>query len=600
LITVDGARALGRVVRAMDLDPWRVGRAAVLGAGAQAGAVALIGTSGWLIARAAQHPPVLQLMVAVVAVRTFGLGRGVLRYVERLAGHDVALRGIVDLRCGLYARLAAADPAVAAGLRRGDLLTRLGEDVEAVGDVVVRSLLPFASSVLTLIGAVVATALILPGAGLVLAAGAVVAALVAPSIAAAAGARELRDGVTSRAALGAEVLGLLDALPELTIAGAAEGRLDRIDRIEEERSRLADRAARPAAWACALAASTMGVTAVAVLTVGTQAVASGRLTPVMLAVVALIPLALADVVVPLPAAATTLVRAGAAAGRLASLLDVPARERPARAAVPGPGARGPARLQARGLRCGYPGRASVREVELDLPAGHRLAVVGPSGAGKTTLLTTLAGLLPPLDGRVLLDGVDLSGLDPARVRSTIHLGAEGAHVFATTVRENLRVARPGAEDADLVRALEAARLGGWLRGLPAGLDTMIADPGGPGAGPGARLLSGGERRRLLVARALLSEADIVLIDEPAEHLDPLTADALLGELFASGRSVVAVTHRLTPLHAADEVVVVEGGRIAARGSHDHLIATHPPYRDAWLSEQGAVVDDAEPHRRSPL
>jgi ATP-binding cassette subfamily C protein CydC len=158
-------------------------------------------------------------------------------------------------------------------------------------------------------------------------------------------------------------------------------------------------------------------------------------------------------------------------------------------------------------------------------------------------------------------------------------------VFATTVRENLKVADPGADDTDLAWALERAGLSGWLGDLPAGLDTMIGDPSSPGAVLGSWPLSGGERRRLLVARALLSGADLLLVDEPAEHLDPATADALLGQLLAGAGTVVVVTHRLSPLAAVDEVLVVADGRITARGTHDELVLGYPPYRQAWLAER---------------
>jgi ATP-binding cassette subfamily C protein CydC len=162
-------------------------------------------------------------------------------------------------------------------------------------------------------------------------------------------------------------------------------------------------------------------------------------------------------------------------------------------------------------------------------------------------------------------------------------------VFTTTVRENLRIAAPGADDTALRAVLGRAGLTGWLSGLQGGLDTMIADPSGPGARLSGRPLSGGERRRLLIARALLTEADLLLVDEPAEHLDPQTADALLEELFAAGRTVVVITHRVSGLQAADEVLVLSDGKITARGRHEDLLRTHQPYQDAWLAEQGGQI-----------
>jgi len=586
---VSSRRQLRTAIAAMHPDPWRIALAALAGSGAMAMAIALMGTSGWLISRAAQRPPVLYLMVAVVSVRTFGIGRGVLRYVERLASHDVALRGVVSLRETLYARLAAADPNVAAGLRRGDLLARVGADVDTLGDVVVRSLLPFATAALTSVLCVFTLVLVLPEAGLILALGLLVGGLGAPMLTAMASRRGIRDTAAARSSMSAEALALLDGLPELTVGGVVTQRLQALAEADESLSRGLDRAARPAAGSAALGTAAMLSAMLGCLVVGIQAVNDGRLAPVLLAVVTLVPLAVAEAVAALPEAAAGLVRAYSAAGRVADLLEAPPARAPSGRVVP---ALDPhPELRAEALVCGWRGRpAALHDVDLELPAGRRIAVVGPSGEGKTTLLLTLAGLLPPAAGTVRLDGTDVADLDPRLRSRLVNFTAEDAHVFNTTVRENLHVARPSATDAEICSALERAGLRPWLEALPSGLDTLIGDPAGPGRTTGA-LMSGGERRRLLVARALVSSAGVLLVDEPAEHLDSPTADTLLKEIFASGAGVVVVTHRLSPLPAADEVLVIADGTIAARGSHDWLIANHPPYREAWLAEGGFVTGD---------
>ncbi|HEX2810514.1 MAG TPA: ATP-binding cassette domain-containing protein, partial [Kineosporiaceae bacterium] len=245
----------------------------------------------------------------------------------------------------------------------------------------------------------------------------------------------------------------------------------------------------------------------------------------------------------------------------------------------------------------------------------RIAVVGGSGCGKTTLLLTLAGLIPPVAGRVTLGServgsepvgpvagtthgeathgeathagpADLERIDPGIVRRTVSFTAEDAHIFTTTVRENLRVARPDADDAELSAVLQRAGLGDWTTGLPAGLDTML--------GSGGTGLSGGERRRLLLARALLVGAGVLLLDEPVEHLDPQTADALVHDVLSASGSpqdpaVVVVTHRLAPLAAADEVLLLGSGHVVARGTHMWLRKSNLTYRDAWLAEQGGAL-----------
>jgi ATP-binding cassette, subfamily C, bacterial CydC len=624
-----------RALVALRPDVGRTLLAVLAGTAALGSAIGLMATSGWLISRAAQQPPVLYLEVAVVATRAFGIGRGVLRYVERLVSHDVALRGVVTLRERLYLRLAGADPAVVAGLRRGDLLARVGADVDALADLVVRSLLPFAVAVVTALGSAVLVAWLLPPAGLVVGAGLAVAAVVAPWLAAVAARRAEHGAARARAEMSAEVLALLDGVAELTVAGAVRARRDRLERLDGALAGQLDRAARPAALSAGLSTLITGLAMVAALALGVQAVRRGTLDEVLLAVVTLTPLAAAEAVSGLPAAATGLVRARTAAERVLQLLEAPpapdrdgdrraaphdsAPESTARESAPesapesaqesapesaaesaGEPRREPQRgrarplvrprLRAEGLACGWPAAPPVLTgLDLDLPPGRRVAVVGGSGCGKTTLLLTLAGLLPAAGGALTLTACDgtarpLADVDPAVVRRTVSFTAEDAHIFTTTVRENLRVADPGAGDDDLRTALARAGLAGWLDGLPAGLDTML--------GSGGTGLSGGERRRLLLARTFLVGAGVLLLDEPGEHLDPQTADALVHDILTGtgepggGPAVVVVTHRLAPLAAADEVIVLEPGAVVARGTHDALLAGHEGYRDAWTAEQG--------------
>jgi ATP-binding cassette subfamily C protein CydC len=594
---------LVRAVAALQPDPRRTALAVLAGTAALGSAIGLMATSAWLISRAAEHPPVLYLQVAVVATRAFGIGRGVLRYAERLVSHDVALRGVGALRERLYRALATADPATVARLRRGDLLARVGADVDTLADLVLRSLLPFAVALTTAAASAVLVATLLPPAGLVVAAGLAVAAFGAPPLAALSARRAELDAASARIELSAEVLALLDGVGELTVVGAVPERLARVADLDAALARRLDNARGPAAAAAALGTAATGLAMTAALLLGVQALSSDRLAPVLLAVVTLTPLAAAEAVAALPAAATGLVRARAAAERVLVLLDAGDGDESdtdtsgadtsdtdtsdtdtsgadtsgadtsgadedggARRSPAGTAGR-PARptLVADQLACGWPGaEPTLTGLDLTLTPGRRVAVVGASGCGKTTLLLTLAGLLPPMAGRVTLNGVDLADHDPQIVRQTVSFTAEDAHVFTTTLRENLRVARPGASDTELVDALARAGLGHWPAALPQGLDTML--------GSGGTGLSGGERRRLLLARALLVGADVLLLDEPDEHLDPQTADALVSDILTGdiltggdpGPAVVVVTHRPTLLRqgrlsTAGEVTVLDGG-----------------------------------------
>lgn len=602
------ADPLWRAVRLLDVAPRRVALAVALGVLALSSAIALAAVSAWLITRAAQMPPVLELSVATVAVRAFGIGRGLFRYLERLVSHDIALRGMARLRTTLYERLAVGRPGATLGLRRGDLLARVGADVDAVGDVVVRGLLPAAVATVLGLGTVVAMGLFLAAAGLTLAACLVLAGVVAPWLAQRAARATEQRAAAARAEMAATSLGLLEDAGPLAVQGRTGAELARLRAADADLARATDRGAGPAALAAGLGNLAVGVAVLAALLVGIPALAAGRIAEVDLAVIVLTPLAAFEAASVLPAAAIQLHRSRAAAARLMAVLDDAATPDEAvaphetvaphdavpvvvDAAVPAPRTASPAapRLTARGLAVGWPGRPPVvTGLDLDLAPGRSLAVVGPSGVGKTTLLLTLAGFLPPRAGELLLDGIPLAAVDPTVRLARLALTTEDAHVFETTLLENLRVARGDATPEDARAALGRAGLGDWLAGLPDGVDTAL--------GPDARSVSGGERRRLLLARSLLATAPLLLVDEPAEHLDPVTADRLVGDLLAApraaapdagtpARGALVVTHRLAPLGAADEVLVLRDGRVAARGTHAHLLATDAQYGEAHASEQ---------------
>lgn len=578
---------LWRAVRLLGVSRRRVVLAILTGSAGLGSAVGLAAVSAWLIARASQMPPVMYLTVATVAVRALGVSRGVLRYLERLASHDVALRGMATLRERLYARLADADPRRLLSLRRGDLLARVGADVDAVGDVVVRGFLPIAVAAVVSLGSAVLVGVFLPAAGLALAACLVVAGVVGPWWATrAARTAEVRS-LQARADLSAGVLTVLDGAAELAVAGRLPRALGHVRDADARLAAATDAAARPAALAAAAQPFATGLAVLAALALGIPATTAGGLAPVELAVVVLTPLAAFEAVGMVPMAAVSLLRSREAARRVLELLDAPAsvtaaddsvRDDAPDAAGPESSGAGEGRLVARGLSCGWPGRAPVvAGLDLEVGPGRSVAVVGPSGVGKTTLLVTLAGLLPPVAGTVRADGRDPASLDREDAARRVAFLAEDAHVFDTSVLENLRVARGDVTPEQAADALAAVGLQGWLDGLPHGLDTVL--------GADAARVSGGERRRLLLARALLSPTRVLLLDEPTEHVDA-GADELLAALLdgslAGGRGVVVVTHRLGGLEAADEVILLdEAGTVRARGRHETLAASGAYPAEEW-------------------
>ncbi|WP_082134055.1 thiol reductant ABC exporter subunit CydC [Mycolicibacter heraklionensis] len=522
--------------------------AGLLGTLSLCSALALAATSAWLITRAWQMPPVLDLSIAVVAVRAFAISRGVLHYCERLVSHDAALRAAGNARSQLYRRLARGPVETAVRLPSGELVARVGSDVDELADVLVRALLPIAVAAVLGVVASAVIAAISPAAAAVLAACLLVAGVVAPSLAARAAAAQENTARDHLAERDVSAMEALDHAPELRIAGLLPAVIGASQNRQRAWGAALDEAAKPAAIAAALPTAAVGVSVLGAVVAGIGL--ADAVAPTTLAILMLLPLSAFEATTALPGAAVALTRSRIAARRL---VDLAPTDPVAAAAPAAPRATSAATAPLHAdLRSGYRGDRSVR-VRLDLAPGDRLAITGPSGAGKTTLLMTLAGLLPPLAGRISLGGSAPQELSEADLPSAVGFFAEDAHIFATTVRDNLLVARGDCRDDELTAALSRVGLEGWLAGLPDGLATVLAG--------GAEALSAGQRRRVLLARALLSPARIVLLDEPTEHLDAADADDLLRDvlaapgLFGADRTVVVATHHLpdgaaTPGYAA--------------------------------------------------
>lgn len=576
-----GGGVLARVRATAGELRGRLGLALLLGSLALGSAVGLMAVSGWLISRASEQPPVLYLMVAVTATRAFGIGRAVFRYAERLVSHDTVLRMLAEVRVAVYRRLERIAPAGLRRVRRGDLLSRLVSDVDALQDYWLRWLLPAGAAAVVGAGAVGFTAWLLPEAGAVLAVGLLLAGVAVPLVTGAVARRAEQRLAPARGVLAARVVDLLRGCAELTVAGALAGRVARVREADGALTRIATRQATATALGGGLSALVMGVTVAGAALVGVQAVRDGRLDGVTLAVVVLTPLAAFEAVIGLPLAVQYRQRVKRSAERVYEVLDAPAPVHEPRGPRPAPDTAFP--LELRGITARYTGqdRDALAAFDLRLEAGRRVAVVGASGSGKTTLAQVLLRFLDARDGTYRIGGVDAVALDGDDVRRLVGLCAQDAHIFDSSVRENLRLARPGASDDDLRAVLDRARLLDWVDGLPEGLDTLVGEHG-------ARL-SGGQRQRLALARALLADFPVLVLDEPAEHLDLATADALTDDLLRAteGRTTVLITHRLHGLDAVDEVVVLEDGHGVQRGPYAELAAADGPLRRMLERERAA-------------
>ena len=541
------------VRRLLALSGIRASRVAVsvaLGAVTVLFGVGLMATAGYLISRAAERPAILSLTTAIVAVRFFGLARPLARYADRLWSHDLALRALGHVRTRFYHGIQPLAPAGLEAFRRGDLMSRMIDDVDELQGLYLRGLGPPLVALAAGAVCVGTAAAFAPAAGEVLAVGLVLGGVGVPSVAGrlarAAGVRQAR----ARGELTSEIVDLLRAAPELVVFGAEDRMLERVRSADRELDRLARRDAFVGGLGDGLSILVAGLTVVGVLAVAVQAHAGGTLDRVLVAMLALLALASFEAVGGLPAAARELSGTLASGRRVLELVDrEPAVRDPATPLDPPTGSA--VALEGVTARYATDSAAVLSEFDLLLEPGARLALVGPSGAGKTTVTNLLLRFLDPAEGRVALEGCDLRGYRQEDVRATFALAGQEAHVFDSSIRANLLLARPDAGEEDLRLALRRARLDDWVASLPEGLDTLVGEDGSR--------LSGGQRQRLTIARALLSDAPVLVLDEPTAHLDPDTAQAVIDEAFdaAGDRSVLLITHRSEGLGLVDEVVSLD-------------------------------------------
>ncbi|MEU0314918.1 thiol reductant ABC exporter subunit CydD [Nocardioides sp. NPDC006273] len=526
---------------------------AVVGGLSWASGVALTALAGWLIIKASYHPVILTLVAAMVGVRTFGIARPVLRYLERLWSHDSALRLLARRRVEIYEALVPLVPGALPG-RRGDVLASVVDDVDAVLDEELRVRLPVREYAVVAALAVLATALIDPVAAVFTAATVLVAGA-AFGIAYAGAARAEQISVTVRARVSEQVVEATQTATERRMWQASEPVLHTLDGLARTATRATVTAAAAASFAKALVLITAGAAVAA--TAAFTTVGDGP----MLALLALVPLALAEPAATLADAGAARARTRAAQRRLDDLTGrspaVAAPEHPARPTED-------TTITTTGVTARPGGSQTVEIPDLHAAPGARIGIVGPSGSGKSTLAALLLRFLDPEIGTIALGGRPTRDLDPQDVRKIVGLVDDDPHVFASNLVENVRLARPEATDDEVEEAIRRAHLGDWLDALPAGMQTRLGD--------GAAQVSGGERARLAVARSLLAGHKVLVLDEPLAHLDTSTAESLAREVLAredgstdetgvgphgGTKTVLWITHTSTGLGLTDTVVSLQ-------------------------------------------
>jgi thiol reductant ABC exporter CydC subunit len=518
----------------------RIAVAATLSALAGLAGTALLALSGYLIAHAAQQPPVLSLTVAIVCVRALSLVRAIARYGERLVGHDAVLRTLARLRGSLFSALLPAR--TGRGRDASAVADAVVADVDGVQDAFLRSVAPLAAAVLVTVPAAVVAGLLLPAAAVVVLGTALVVGVLVPLLAQVAAARLGEARTAHRSAMVRDLAATLDAAEELVAHGAGDRRRALLAAEAAALGRAEDREHRATVLTGAAASALAGLGAVAMLAVALRAVEHGTLDPVLTGLLALLVLGLGEVLAGVPAAGRELHATAEAVARVGDLLGAAS---PATDVVPADDA-----IVLRDVTIARAGRTILTGLDLTMGPGERVALIGPSGAGKSTVGDLLVGFLEPeaLAGIATVGGADLREVEETALRRLVLHVPQEPYLFDATLRANLLLAAPDADDDALRAALAAVGAGPWLAGLRDGLDTALGERG-------ARC-SGGERQRIGLARAVLAPQRTVVLDEPASHLPAADAVAALRAVLDAvpGRGALLVAHRVEERALADRAV----------------------------------------------
>jgi ATP-binding cassette subfamily C protein CydC len=557
--------------------------AVLLGFATIASGIGLMTTSGYLISKAALQPSIADLQVAIVGVRAFGLTRGIFRYLERYVSHDITFRLLARLRVWFYAALEPLAPARLMQYRSGDLLARIVADVGTLENFYLRAIAPPVVALLVALLVAILVGSFDPALAAVLLVFLLLAGTGLPLLTQTLGRRPGRRLVRARAELNSVLVDGIQGLADLLAFGQEERHLARVGKLSQELAALQRRMACIGGLQAALSGLLMNLATLALLAVAIPLIATATLDGVYLALLVLAVISSFEAVLPLPQSFQYLENSLEAGRRLFEIVD-------AAPVVVAPTKPDPLpdrySLCVESLRFSYePGDAPALDgVSFDLPQGGQVAVVGPSGAGKSTLLNLLLRFWETQQGRILLDGRELSCYDQEDLRRTMAIVSQHTYLFNATVQENLLLARPGATETEIIRAAKQAQIHDFVRSLPQGYDTWIGEQG--------LRLSGGQRQRLAIARAILKDAPVLLLDEPVANLDALTARDLMAALqeLMVGRTTLIVTHRLAGLESADEILVLRAGRIVERGQHHELMNIGGIYRRMWDLQHQVLAD----------
>lgn len=553
----------------------------------------LMFTSGFLISKSALQPyNILLVYVPIVGVRTFGIGRAVIHYVERLVGHDTVLRILARMRVRLYRILEPQALFIRSRYRTGDILGALADDIEQLQNVYIRTVFPSLVALILYAAAVIAMGFFDVTFALLLAGYIFVLVAVLPYVTLRLTRRTNEEVKRERGGLYRTLTDAVMGIGDWVISGRADEFLASYERDEAAVARKDRKLRAWARWRSLIGQMVVGLAVVSMVYWAGGQAAAGQIDATLIAAFVLIVFPLADAFLPVSDAVERIPQYGVSLERLERIEHSGGEQRQdaGGAGVAGgsegagataseataPEAAQAVHIRLQGVRFAYAagGANSVDGVALDIPQGKRVAVIGRSGAGKSTLLKLIQGALAPSDGTVTFNGVPAAALGE-RMPEYVSVLNQSPHLFDTTVANNIRLARPEAADEEIRRAAQAAQLGPLISALPEGLNTPMRETG--------QRFSGGERQRVALARILLQDTPVLILDEPTVGLDPRTERELLATIFRTtqGKTLIWVTHHLVGAEKMDEIIFMEHGRILMRGTHAELMKSEPRYRNLY-------------------
>lgn len=553
----------------------------LIGTGALLATIALLGSSGWLISAASLQPPVMTLEIAIVAVRTFGLSRSLLRYSERLASHKAAFSALTEIRARVFDAMERVAPSGVVSFGRGDLLSRVVSDVDKLADFPLRVFVPVVSGALTILVTSIATWFILPAAGFLFFSVLVLSAFVMSILVVRGHARSEFELAPLQGELAQSTLNVFDGITEIAALGLEQQALLELEEIDRQLVNRTITNVRAQSFGQSFSLLAQGAAVVGAVLLGAHALATQSLDGRVLAVLILIPLASFEAVSSIPQALVTALDLQPSVRRIDEILSQPST-------VPDSGISQTVEftdeISLTNISASWSlGNAQgITDASLKISPARIIGVVGPSGSGKSTLAAVLVRFIEPRSGNYTIDGTDVHEFVNDDVRGVVGLFDSTQHIFSTSIIENLRIANPQLTAIEAQALLDLVQLDTWSRGLAAGLDTILGDRGAP--------MSGGERQRLLLARSIAGTHSVLVLDEPTEFLDHESAQHII-ELIrqeAITRSIVLITHRLSDLEGVEQITVINQGRTLTQESFERLVTTNEYFATSIADERAAA------------